>query len=573
MDDLDFDSISINQKKNKKNYNEDSEEEREENNSIKETLRKSQKSIISKKYIKNILDKNKIDNEILSEKEDNFNMETQRYNDEKKETSNIDLKNGKYNIEDLLKKLKDSEKNINERNNIIDNLKKEINEKEKKIKIITKTNNKLQQSLDSFSKKIDDKLFGDNGILEYIKKPKNNIKVNNYDNNDLKQKELDNAMILIKILKNDNQRLQESIDNYEKKNKLKDLESINKIKSEENFDLENQIKILKNELKNYDLIMKKCKIYENQIESLNKENKSIKDNKKLLKDNINQKIIKKSIKYDLNENKGYKGYITPKKLDLFHKNISAIKQNRNKYNLNSDRNNRNINYNSRNNKYINLKINHKNSTINKSIGSLPSINIKNKSLEKNNSSINLNSYKKNYDNKNDILKVFFKEDDIELINKIFKNNSNGLEEFKLKLCIINKSKESLNNKYNIEIKKYNEIIISAQEQIEYLNNKIKETEINCRVLKTQINEFNIEKRILLKKIKMLQENLKEKDNILKLNFEKGIGEEKENKKNEEELNIYSEVEGSSIISSEGINNNFEEKNKEEKDKNNSEKNN
>ena len=72
---------------------------------------------------------------------------------------------------------------------------------------------------------------------------------------------------------------------------------------------------------------------------------------------------------------------------------------------------------------------------------------------------------------------------------------------------------------------------------------------------------------------MLQENLKEKDNILKLNFEKGKIEEKENKKNEEELNIYSEVEGSSIISSEGINNNFEEKNKEEKDKNNSEKNN
>ena len=34
-------------------------------------------------------------------------METQRYNDEKKEISNIDLKNGKYNIKDLLKKLKD----------------------------------------------------------------------------------------------------------------------------------------------------------------------------------------------------------------------------------------------------------------------------------------------------------------------------------------------------------------------------------------------------------------------------------------------------------------------------------
>ena len=39
------------------------------------------------------------------------------------------------------------------------------------------------------------------------------------------------------------------------------------------------------------------------------------------------------------------------------------------------------------------------------------------------------------------------------------------------MCIINKSKESLINKYNIEIKKYNERITSAQEQIEYLNGK------------------------------------------------------------------------------------------------------
>ena len=132
------------------------------------------------------------------------------------------------------------------------------------------------------------------------------------------------------------------------------------------------------------------------------------------------------------------------------------------------------------------------------------------------------------------LETFFNQDDIELINKIFKSNIKGFEAFKLKLCIINKSKESLNNKFNLEIKKYNERIISAQEQIEYLNSKIRESEVNYRVLQTQMNEFNIQKKLLLKKIKKLEENLIEKDNILKLHF---AGEDINNKNVEIEQNL------------------------------------
>ena len=152
---------------------------------------------------------------------------------------------------------------------------------------------------------------------------------------------------------------------------------------------------------------------------------------------------------------------------------------------------------------------------------------------------------------NDILKTFFNEEDIGVINKIFKNNLKGFESFKLKLCIINKSKETLNNKYNIEIKRYNERIISAQEQIEYLNTKIRESEVNYRVLQTRMNEFNIQKKLLLKKIRKLEENLIEKDNILKLNFagEANNEETKEknmsNTKNETDSNKNSEDDGSS----------------------------
>ena len=206
------------------------------------------------------------------------------------------------------------------------------------------------------------------------------------------------------------------------------------------------------------------------------------------------------------------------------------------YDSNSDRYKINLNdkYNSLNNKEGYFKINNRISSLHQSMGSLPTI--KNKINYKNTNTPvgGLSSYKKNYENMNDILKTFFNQDDIELINKIFKSNIKGFEAFKLKLCIINKSKEILNNKFNLEIKKYNERIISAQEQIEYLNSKIRESEVNYRVLQTQMNEFNIQKKLLLKKIKKLEENLIEKDNILKLNF---AGEEINNKNVEIEKNL------------------------------------
>ena len=535
--------------KNKKNFDADSDEENEDNekDSISEI-----KNTSSKRRSNNLMtdesDDKYSNKDIIPSNKNNFQKEIKdiKANDDSKNESvniNIMKSKNKNSIDDLLKKLNEKEKELNEKDIIINDLKKDIAEKEKKIKLITKTNTKLKQSLDEFSKKVDEKLFNSKNFLNNFRKSKYNMKNNgNYDD-DLKQKELDNAMNIIKILKNDNNRLQNTVDNYEKNNKLKDLENINKLKEDENINLENQIKLLKKELHNYNLTLKKNKIYENQIEILNKENKSYKDNNKMLRDKLSRQPPKDNNGIDLSENNRSNRYTSSPKT---YNNIRS----RNKYDSNSDRyrNNYNDNYN-RDGYY---RANNKISSLHQSMVSLPKIKNKvkiNFNIKNNSPSGGLNSYKKNYDNINDILKTFFTQDDIEVINKIFKNNLKGFEDFKLKLCIINKSKETLNNKYNLEIKKYNERIISAQEQIEYLNTKIRESEVNYRVLQTQMNEFSIQKKLLLKKIKKLEESLIEKDNILKLNFagEDINNKNDENGQNENDMNKNTEEDGSSKI--------------------------
>ena len=502
-----------NTKMDKKNYEQDLNNEEEEEGEKENKAFSEIKKNTSKNIIKNI----KFDESEYKEiKKDIFDLNKQEKmsKEDSKNSSNIlnitKIK-GKSSKDILLKKLKEQEKELNEKNKVINDLRIEIKEKENKIKLISKTNNKLKISLDEFSKKIDEKLFNKN-IVDYSKKSKSNIKNNN--NDELNEKELKNAMNIIKILKKDNLRLQNAIDNYEKINKMRELESSNKIKDDQNINLENQIKVLKKELNDYNLCLKKCKIYESQLEILNKEIKSFKDNNKILKNKLSNQKQKND--YLLNENQGNKDYFSPKRID----NIFYVKKSKNMFNSNSNRYKINLydNFKGLNDKEENVKSNNRYSNLQKRVGSLPTINSKSNINSKNNSPSGLNSYKKNYENNKDILKIFFNEDDIVVINKIFKNDLKGFESFKMKLCIINNSKEALNNKYNLEIRRYNERIKSAQEQIEYLNNKIRESEVNYRVLQTQMNEFNIQKKLLIKKIKALEENLIHKDNMLKLNL-------------------------------------------------------
>ena len=477
----------------------------------------------------------------------NIKNKNNRYHNNKINNKNNNEKNKGTNINIIM--------NETEKDQIIIQLKKELKEKELQIKSITKTNNKLQQSLEKFSKQIDDKIFNEKNnknFFENLKNKKISIKYNS--NERLKERELNNAINMIKILRNDNERLQSNLDNYEKNNKLQDLENINRQKMNENNDLENEIKILKEQLKEYNNYIKRNRELEKQIEILNKENKFLKDNIK----NLNNQLFRKNQKEENSENKLY---ITPKKKKL---SLMKLEKTNNIFN-----NKYKININP-----INIKRNNKN----QNTSSLPSINVNSpnaQSLSKNNSLSKIFLYKKNYNtNIDDILPLFFTQEEIDLINnKLFKNNSQGLEEFKLKLCILNKSKETLSNKYNNEIKKYKERLKSAQEQIDYLNTKIRELEVNCQVLQTQRNEDVIRKRLLQKKIKNLEKNLEEKINILKLGFAgddiNNINNENENEnENENKMNESQNEENNSLYSQYTENNNNEIK-KEDSNENNS----
>ena len=196
-----------------------------------------------------------------SQEEDEENKTNEEENEEDEENDryvNINSKNNKYHKNKISNKTnneKNKGTNINiimtetEKDQIIIQLKKELKEKELQIKSVTKTNNKLQQSLEKFSKQIDDKIFNEKNnknFFENLKNKKISIKYNS--NERLKERELNNAINMIKILRNDNERLQSNLDNYEKNNKLQDLENINRQKMNENNDLEKEIKILKEQI-------------------------------------------------------------------------------------------------------------------------------------------------------------------------------------------------------------------------------------------------------------------------------------------------------------------------------------
>ena len=507
MDDDDYASRKTKNKSTKtgKNFNQDNEEEEEEAEESEaeeqltdkeldgENQKGDKKNNISKK---NVCDKSSC---IEGENEEKFDP-----NDPER----------------LQKRIKVLETKLADCNNNINNLKKQITEKDNKIKLITKTNQKLVKSMNTFSKEVDNKLSNKQGILGNIKKVKKNY--GNDSSDDVKQKELDNAINIIKILKNDNQRLQTKIDNYENDNKVKDLENMNKLKSDENSNLEEQIKNLKKELNDYKICQKKIKTYEKQIQLLTKENKLLKDNNR----NLNEKLTKKFPQNKNNPTYSYNEDNDNKKIYKIKKDNYSSVFKLEKNTIEKNRRNDRVNF-----KDNSLKSGKRGgNSLNRSMGYLPQIN--SKSMLRNGSekfsNIKLsNNYKKNYENTaDDVLKTFFNSEDIIIIQKIFQNNASGFEEFKIKLCIINKSKESLINKYNIEIKKYNERITSAQEQIEYLNGKNRETEVNYKKLQTQMNEFNIQKKLLKKKIKMLEQNLADRENYISENFGDIIGNNK-----------------------------------------------
>ena len=114
------------------------------------------------------------------------------------------------------------------------------------------------------------------------------------------------------------------------------------------------------------------------------------------------------------------------------------------------------------------------------------------------------------------------------LNKVFLKNANIYNIILKKLEILYKSKESIDNKYKLEQKQFTKRILSMQKQIDYLNGKIRENELKLNILQAQLNETKIEKKQLLKRVKILTEGFQFKE------YNRTINEktEKQNKKKE-----------------------------------------
>ena len=132
--------------------------------------------------------------------------------------------------------------------------------------------------------------------------------------------------------------------------------------------------------------------------------------------------------------------------------------------------------------------------------------------------LNIKIFKLKNDNDiyNEILRSIFNDDEINKIKTIFKDEKDLFQIFVSKINIMNKSKENLKKQYNYDKKKLNEKIIILKKEIEYLEIKIKDKEMQLKISKSEINENKCINRQLIKQLKTF-ENDKNKTEIISIN--------------------------------------------------------
>ena len=167
---------------------------------------------------------------------------------------------------------------------------------------------------------------------------------------------------------------------------------------------------------------------------------------------------------------------------------------------------KNLNNSHKNEKIINVKKMGIDLSKEQKNNSLPKI-----STNKNSTKYHINFNNSQSSNINTTISSIFNFDEMKQLNKVFKNNESLFDIIVKKIEIMQKSKESLNNKYKLEKKQYIERIYSMQQQIDYLNSKIREYEIKINILQSQLNENGIEKKQLIKKVKILSAGLESID--------------------------------------------------------------
>ena len=540
---------------------EEQEEEEQEDNKIKENSIKN-KTIFKnnkKKENNNNIDKNNFTNEIdnkriiIKKKNDKnkilLDKQTQKSNKklsvllsgQKEENKIIKEYNEilKADEEDknkeLLNRIKELEEKLSSSNKIINNLN---NNKDIVIQKLTKTNQKLKNSLESISKKLDEKLLNTN----LFKKKNNNItqkfgvsfSTNNRSlmsgqfngpmshlsddlttqkNNRLKEKELNNAVNMIKILTNDNKRLQNKLDEFEK-NIVLEKEQKNKEK-----------KKIDKELEEHKMCKEKMEQYKDKIRKLS-------DTNHILKEKISSMQLKKqnSCIFQIKNNNNNKNDINETNNEESEDNYGRYKTKKKLY--------KKINNSISLDKALNKT--KKDGVLNiKKIG-IDLIRPQKSSLPKINTNKNISKYNLNYNNQNssitkNILNNIFNINEMQQLNQVFKNNEELFDIIIKKIEIIQKSKESLNNKFKMEKKQYIERIYSMQQHIDYLNGKIRENDFKINILQSQLNENNIYKKQLLKKVKILSAGLELSEfSGNNINADKNINNKIELKSNNEE---------------------------------------
>ena len=434
---------------------------------------------------------------------------------------------------ELLKKIKDLEEKLSSSNKIINNLN---NNKDIVIQKLTKTNKKLQNSLEKISKKLDERLLNTNIFKKMninsrqkfgVSFSTNNRSISSglynnggmshlsddivsRNNNILKEKELNNAVNMIKILTNDNKRLQDKVDEFEKNKKIE-----NEQKEKEKIKIDR-------ELEEHKACKEKMEQYKEKIRNLSEKNHILKEeiySIKAKRQNSYLFNIKKRTNYNnnndmnesINENsQEIYNYKTKKK--IFRKTNNSMSLDKNLSVTNKRENVITL-------KKIGFDLPKQQK------GSLPKIN-----TNKNNS-----NYTLNYNNQNNNISSLFNMDEMQQLNKVFKNNEDLFGIIIKKIEIIQKSKESLNNKFKSEKKQYIERIYSMQQHIDYLNGKIRENELKINILQSQLNENNIHKKQLIKKVKILATGLE----LNEFNGNNIIQDNNNNKteiKNNEEIN-------------------------------------
>ena len=445
-----------------------------------------------------ILQINGNNNNTTREKDNNLNSanEITSFNDYDKflKEYNEAMKSGDKDriIIALKKRIEYMELNINDLNLLIDHLRQDIRNKENVIHLLTETNTNLRQSLNSFSKKLDDKILESNRKSkskgDKISKSlnKNSSRKNTGKNLSRNENGLTNALTMNRILQKDNS----------------NLKNMNKLFKDENTNLNDEIFKLKKEIVDHTYCEKKRNKLLEQVKYLTEENKRLKKDLKYFSSSSNNNITNNDTIENNNANTN-------------HKNV-----------INSNSSNLNINL-----KSIIIK-NQNKSTI-KTDAHFPNIIKPKKKLiqEKDKNDKNKNNAHKDCD-----IEQLTDKNEINILIQLFEGEEEKFDEFKKKLIIYAKSKESIINKYKVEERNYNKQLLSYQEQNEYLNGKVRESERRIKIFQQQLNDSNFQNKKLKKKF---NEEIKEKENIIlrldnfkKKNEKLALSQRNNNKKDE-----------------------------------------